>query len=817
MKLSYNWIREYIDTRVTPEEMAGILTDIGLEVESMESYESVKGGMEGMVIAEVKSCRKHPHADKLSLAEVDAGRGRLYPVVCGAPNLAAGQKVVLALPGAKVYRGESVLEISKTTIRGETSEGMICAEDELGLGTDHTGIMVLDPGAKTGMPARDYFGIVTDTVFEVGLTPNRIDGASHYGAARDLAAYFSIREKAGLSLPPVDPFRPDSNKFHIDVRIEDPEACPRYTGLTISGIKVGDSPAWLQDRLRAIGQSPINNVVDITNYVLHETGQPLHAFDADKVAGNTVVVKKVKEGTRFVSLDGEERILSPEDLMICNSAEPMCIGGVFGGIGSGVTGETTSIFLESAYFDPLSIRRTSKRHGLNTDASFHFERGADPSMTLYALKRAALLIREMAGGEISSEIVDRYPTPVPDHTVELSFAHANRLIGEKLEPGTMVTILEALDVKILEQTGAGLKLSVPAYRVDVTREADVIEEILRIYGYNSVPLPATMTSSLSYLEKPDREKVKNEVASLLTGNGYHEIMNNSLSNASYYIDSKTFPQNLSVKLLNPLSNDLNVMRQTLLFGGLEVILYNTNRQHPDLQLFEFGHVASLKKPDAGKKDLGGYIQEEHLGIWITGEKDPPGWMRPGEKTSFFVLKSIADKVLVRLGFDHGKSEINYIYNDIYAEGLSYVCKGRILLEMGSIQASLLKKFDLKSPVFYADLRWETMLAEIKENKLSYTAVPRFPEVRRDLALVLDRQVRYSSIAEIAHQTEKKLLKRVTLFDVYEGDQIEKGKKSYAVSFFLQDTERTLTDKQIDQTMNRLLKAFEKELGARLRS
>ncbi len=816
MKLSYNWIREYLETNLSPGEMARILTDIGLEVENTEPFESVRGGLEGVVIGEVRSCKKHPNADKLSLTEVDVGQGRLLPIVCGAPNVAAGQKVPVALPGTMIYKGEESFEIKKTSIRGETSEGMICAEDELGLGADHTGIMVLDPAAPVGHPAREYFGVYSDTVFEIGLTPNRIDGGSHFGAARDLAAYFSIREGAQLKKPSVVSFRPDNHQLPIPVRIEAPEACPRYTGVTLSGIKVSSSPAWLQNRLRSIGLSPINNVVDITNFVLHETGQPLHAFDADRIDGKTVVVRKMPAGTSFTTLDGEERTLHEDDLMICNNREAMCIGGVFGGLHSGVTEETVNVFLESAYFDPVSIRKTARRHGLNTDASFHFERGADPAMTLYALKRAALLIREIAGGTISSDIVDEYPVKIPDHRVELSYAQADRLIGKHIEPKTIKTLLQALDIEILEESPEGVKTKVPAYRVDVTREADLIEEILRHYGYNSVEIPDTVHSSLSYAEKPDPEQVRNKLADLLAASGYAEIMANSLTRQSYYHQSQTYPEKRCVLLQNPLSQDLNAMRQVLLFGGLEAIQYNQNRQQPDLRLFEFGSVYALH--DSGKtgKDLDPYQQEERLGIWITGDREPESWHGAAGPSGFFSLKSIVEKVLERLGIRLEQLDENEVENDLFGEGLVYAFHEQVLLEAGSVAASLLKAMDIRGPVFHADLRWDVLLNLYKTQKIVFRSLPKFPEVRRDLALVLDKQIKYSRLRDLAYQAETRLLKKVNLFDYYEGKQVEAGKKSYAISFILQDPEKTLTDKQIDQVMAKLLRRFEQELGAKIR-
>lgn len=816
MKISYNWLKEYINLNIGPQETADILTNTGLEVEGIERYESVKGGLEGIVIGEVKSCKEHPNADKLSITTVDIGQDRLLNIVCGAPNVKAGQKVPVAIEGTTLYQGDESFKIKKTKIRGEFSEGMICAEDELGLGTSHEGIIVLDDKAKVGTPVRDYFDIEADVVFEIGLTPNRIDGASHFGAARDLAAYLNQSMKTGWSKPSVKAFRPDNTKNVIDVVIENPVACPRYAGVTVSGVDVGDSPNWLQNRLKSIGLVPINNIVDITNFVLYETGQPLHAFDADKITGKKIIVKTLKDGAIFITLDEIKRELSDEDLMICNEEEGMCIAGVFGGIDSGVAKKTKNIFLESAYFDPLYIRKTAKRHGLNTDASFRFERGADPDMTIYALKRAALLVKEIAGGEISSDIVDEYPTPIPDFKVNLMYSNLERLAGKKINSNVIKNILTSLEIKIIKESEEGLKLIVPAYRVDVQREADVIEEILRIYGYNNIEINEKVQSTLSYYEKPDKERVINQISDMLAGNGFNEIISNSLTPSTYYIDSSVFPSEHTVNILNPVSIDLNALRQTLLYGGLEAIAYNINHKNPNLKFYEFGNCYHFSKSHLENQPLAHYYEEEHLALFLTGYKSFPGWNSAAQSGSFFYLKSFVERILIRLGFNPDvflKADSGL---DFFTEGLHYGLHGSGMVEFGKISTGILLNFNIKQDVYYADFNWKNILFSIKTHNITFVDLPKYPEVKRDLALLLDKSIKFDQVKELARKTERKLLKSITLFDVFEDEKIGKDKKSYAVSFILQDENKTLTDHQIDKIMSNLMRAYEKELGAQIR-
>ncbi|MDX9697486.1 MAG: phenylalanine--tRNA ligase subunit beta [Bacteroidales bacterium] len=815
MKISYNWLKTYIDTELQPDEIAKILINTGLEVENVEKFETVKGGLEGLVIGKVTSCKKHPNADKLTCTTVDIGAGVELPIVCGAPNVAEGQKVVVATEGTKLYFGDKEITISKTKMRGEVSEGMICAEDEIGLGTSHAGIMVLDEKAVIGTPAKEYFNVESDTVFEIGITPNRIDGASHIGTARDVVAFLSQSQKINLLKPSVDQFKVDNNKLAIDIEIDNPEACPRYTGVTISNVKVMQSPQWLQNRLKAIGLKPINNLVDISNFVLHETGQPLHFFDADKIEGKKVIVKTLKEGTSFLTLDEQERKLSGEDLMICNANEGMCIAGVFGGIKSGVTENTINVFIESAHFNSVYIRKTAKRHGLHTDASFRFERGSDPNVTVYALKRAALLIKEIAGGEISSEIIDVYPNKVKECTVELTFKNLKRLIGKEIEKSTIKQILTSLDIKIVSEDQDKLVLEIPTYRVDVTREVDVIEEILRIYGYNNVEISEHVNSSLSYIQHPDKEKVQNIISDLLTNNGFSEIMCNSLTKADYYFESESYKTANLVNIVNALSQDLNVMRQTLLFGGLETIEYNKNRRNKDLKLYEFGNVYKLKD-SKNENPLKNYNEEFHLSMFLYGNKTDESWIVKEEPTSFYLLKSYVENILERLGFDLNKSIINSINNDIFSEGLSYTFNEKSIVEFGILNKKLAKKFDIENAVYYADFNWSNVLKIIAKHHIRFAELPKYPEVRRDLALLLNKDIQFGKIKELAFSTERKLLKKVSLFDVYEGEKIGIDKKSYAISFILQDETKTLTDKQIDKLMENLIRVFEKELGATLR-
>ena len=815
MKISYNWLKEYVKTNLNPEEVAVILTDIGLEVEGVGSFQSVKGGLEGVVIGKVKTSKKHPNADKLTITTIDIGSEKYLSIVCGAPNVTAGQKVPIAIIGATLYSGNKEFVIKRTKIRGELSEGMICAEDELGLGVSHEGIMVLDETAKIGTPAKDYFKIESDTIFEIGLTPNRIDGGSHYGVARDLSAFLKQKGDSSVVKPSVDNFKADNHDLPIEVEIENQEACSRYSGLTIQGINVKPSPFWLQNRLKSIGLVPVNNVVDITNYVLHETGQPLHAFDADKITGNKIIVKTLPKGTHFITLDEVERKLHPDDLIICTKEKGMCIAGVFGGIDSGVKTGTQNIFLESAYFNPVYIRKTAKRHALNTDASFRFERGVDPDMIIYALKRAALLIKEIAGGKISSDIVDKYPSPINNHIVELSYQNLTRLVGKKIDAEVVKKILSALEIKITGEKDDILSLEVPAYRVDVTREADVIEEILRIYGYNNIEISDKIVSTISAIPKPDKEKIRNKVSDLLTSQGFFEIMCNSLTSYDYYKDNHDFPEQNAVKLLNPLSSDLNVMCQTLLYGGLESVSYNINRQINNLKLFEFGNCYYMVKKDSDNK-LDNYCEREHLALFITGQKNEPGWTSQNKPTDFFHLKSYIERILKRTGIKTKNIESVPSGAHYFSEGLKYLASDNTIVEFGQLKPTLTRNFDINQNVYYGIFFWDTMLNLIVKNDISFSEIPRFPEVKRDLALLLDKSVSFSQIEKLAWRTEKKLLKKINLFDVFEDQKIGKNKKSYAISFYLQDTEKTLTDKRIDKTMQNFIRTFEKELGAKIR-
>jgi phenylalanyl-tRNA synthetase beta chain len=814
MNISYNWLKQYIDIDLPAEEVSKILTSIGLEVEGVETFETVKGGLEGFVIGEVKTCAKHPNADKLSVTTVDVGLAILN-VVCGAPNVAAGQKVVVATVGTTIYKGDENFKIQKAKIRGEASEGMICAEDELGIGSSHDGIMVLDPSAKAGTPAKEYFNVVSDEVFVIGLTPNRIDAASHFGVARDLAAYFNMSRPAVLKKPVIDNFKIDNNNCIIDVVVENEEACPRYSGLTITDVTVKPSPEWLQNRLKSIGQNPINNIVDVTNFILHELGQPLHAFDADKVTGGKVIVKTMAAGTKFRTLDNNERTLTTGDLMICNVNDGMCIGGVFGGIESGVTDKTTSIFLESARFNPVYIRKTAKHHQLNTDASFLFERGTDPNMTVFALKRAAMLIKEVAGGTISSPVIDVYPKPIVEYPVDIKFDYIDMLIGKRIERETVKKILANLDIKIEQETADGLKLLVAPYRVDVQRPADVVEEILRIYGYNNIEISESIHGTLSYLEKPNKEKVVNTISDWLTSNGFNELMNNSLTKSGYYEELESYKTENLVFLLNPLSQDLNCMRQTLLFGGLETIVHNTNRRNADLKLYEFGNIYK-KEPSHKEQALAGYTEEFHLGMFITGLKAMPNWITREEATTFYLLKAFSENILKRLGLSPEKFQITEISNDIFSEGLEYHMNNQTIATIGMVHRSILQKTDIKAPVYYADFNWNKVMPLLKADATIFEELPRFPEVRRDLSMVLDWDVKFEQIRQVAFKAERKLLKKVNLFDVYEGDKIAQDKKSYAISFILQDAEKTLTDQQIEKIMSNMAQSLEKELGAQIR-
>ncbi len=816
MNISYRWLKEYINLDYTPDEVSAFLTEIGLEVGSMEEVETIKGGLRGLVIGEVLTCEKHPDSDHLSKTTVNVGNNEILPIVCGAPNVAAGQKIVVAVVGTSLYDGENEFKIKKSKIRGEASEGMICAEDEIGIGTSHEGIMILDSSAVPGTPASQYFKIESDFVLEVDLTPNRIDSASHIGIARDLAAYIKQKHPISYSRPSVDAFKADNHSLEIPVEVLNTEACPRYSGVTISNVTVKESPDWLKNKLKIIGLKPINNIVDATNFVLFETGQPLHAFDAAEIKGGKIVVRTAGSGSKFITLDGIEREMHPDDLMICNESDAMCIAGVFGGLNSGVKNSTTGIFLESAWFDSVSVRKTARRHTLSTDASFRFERGTDPNGTIYALKRAALLIKEVAGGEISSEIVDIYPNPVADFQVDVTFTNIRRLIGVDLGKEKIKQILDALEIRIEAETETSLSLLVPPYRVDVKREVDVIEEILRIYGYNNIALPTQVNSSLQYSVKPNPTKLRNLIAEMLTAQGFNEIWSNSLTKSSYYENNPVHPIDSSVKLFNPLSNDLGSMRQTLLYGGLESIAHNANRKNPDLRLYEFGNCYFFNGSSLKENPLRNYREEEHLSLFVTGEKEIANWANAAVKTTFFLLKSYVENVLKRMGFDILNLKTEGFSNESIPEGIQYLINGKKLVAFGVVSGKTLKAFSIDNPVYFADFFMDVLFIELKNNKVVFAELPKYPEVRRDLALLLDKSVQYNQLRDWAFRSEKKLLQSVDLFDVYEGKGVPEGKKSYAISYILRDDEKTLNDKQIEKIMQKLVSTYERELGAQLR-
>lgn len=816
MNISYNWLSDYIRLDESPEEITGILTQIGLEVESIEEVETVKGGMRGLVIGQVITCEQHPDSDHLSKTAVNIGTGELLPIVCGAPNVAAGQKVVVATEGTTLYAGNEKYTIKKSKIRGEVSRGMICAEDEIGIGTDHAGIIVLPDSAQVGTPAGQYYKIETDWRIAVNLTPNRIDACSHIGVARDLAAFLSQTKNIGYSRPPVDNFKADNNNLEIGVEIANTEACPRYSGVTVSGAEIKESPAWLKNRLKAIGLNPVNNVVDITNYILFETGQPLHAFDADEITGSKIIVRTMPAGTKITTLDEVERQLHTDDLIICNTEEGMCIGGVFGGAKSRIKDSTKNIFIESAFFNPVYIRKTARRHGLNTDASFRFERGVNPNDVIYALKRAALLIKEIAGGTISSEIIDVYPQPISHFKVDISYANVTRLIGKELARNQIKNILTSLEIKIENETEKGLSLLIPPYRVDVKREADVIEEILRIYGYNNIEINTAVKSSLQTAQNPDITHLRNIVAEMLTAQGFNEIWSNSLTKAGYYEGLNDFGDEKTVKLLNPLSADLNGMRQTLLFGGLETIAYNINRQNKNLRLYEFGNCYSYKGTHRKEHPETNYHEEEYLALFAAGSKEDENWTAKEQPVSFYTIKTYAENILKRMGLKIEQMQIDETMNELLADGLDYKANNKTVLEIGIIAKSILKKFDLETPVYYANFKWEYLIDLKKKHKVTFEELPKFHTVRRDLALLIDKTVKFSQIKTTAFNTERQVLNSVNLFDVYEGQGIPESKKSYAVSFILRDNRQTLTEKQIDKTMQKLIAAFQRELGATLR-
>ena len=820
MNISYNWLKKYLDFDLTPEETSAALTSIGLETGGIEEVQTIKGGLEGLVIGKVLTCVDHPNSDHLHITTVDLGDGNPTQIVCGAANVAAGQKVVVATVGATLYSGDESFTIKKSKIRGEESFGMICAEDEIGIGTSHDGIIVLPDSAVPGTPAKEYYNIKSDYVLEVDITPNRIDAASHYGVARDLAAYLIQQGKqVTLQRPSVDDFKVDQQEGAIAVEVLNNEACPRYAGVTVRNVKVGESPEWLRNALTAIGLHPINNIVDITNYLLHATGQPLHCFDLNEIKGGKVVVRTAVNGSKFVTLDEVERTLTDQDLMICNAEEPMCIAGVFGGLQSGVTEKTTDIFLESAYFHPTWVRKTARRQALNTDASFRFERGIDNNNLIYVLKRAALMVQELAGGVICGDIIDTRPEGFPSFPVTLTYDKVYKLIGKHIPADTIKSILRSLEIEIVAEDDEKLELQVPTYRVDVQRDVDVIEDILRIYGYNNVEFTDSVHSNLSYKTAVDENhRMQNIISEQLTGCGFNEIMCNSLSAISYYEGCVEYPDTNCARLLNPLSNDLCVMRQTLLFGGLESLARNINRRRPNLRMYEFGNCY-FYNPEAGteKSVTAPYSEEKHLGLWLTGNRVQGSWAHADEKSSVYELKAYVENILARLGVPAKEIVMEQISNGIYSAALQITNRnGKMLATVGIINKKVAKKFDIDIEVYYAELNWDNLMRYALRNKVTYTELPKFQAVKRDLALLLDESVAFADIKRVAFETERKLLKEVTLFDVYEGDKLPAGKKSYAVSFLLQDSEKTLNDKQIDNVMNRMIAALTKQFDAQLR-
>ena len=820
MNISYNWLKDYLDFDLQPDEVAAALTSIGLETGGVEEVQTIKGGLEGLVIGEVLTCEEHPNSDHLHITTVNVGGAEPLQIVCGAPNVVAGQKVVVAVNGTKLYDGDECFTIKRSKIRGVESNGMICAEDEIGIGTDHAGIIVLPADAVVGTPAKEYYNVKSDYVLEVDITPNRVDATSHFGVARDLAAYLKQNGKpANLKRPSVDAFKIDDEVPAIEVVVENKEACLRYSGITIKNVTVKESPEWLQNRLKVIGLRPINNVVDITNYILHGVGQPLHSFDADKIKGNKVVVRSATEGAKFVTLDGVERTLTDRDLMICNVEEPMCIAGVFGGLDSGVTEQTKNVFLESATFHPTWIRKTARRFGLNTDASFRYERGLDPNQTVEVMKRAALLIQEVAGGTITGAIQDIYPVPVAPYRVELTYDKVNTLIGKVIPVETVKSILESLEMKIVSETAEGLVIDVPVYRIDVQRDVDVIEDILRIYGYNNVEFSDNVKSNLSYQTPTDRSyKLQNLISEQLCGCGFNEILNNSLTRSAYYDNLSTYPVSHCVMLMNPLSADLNCMRQTLLFGGLESVEHNAKRKNGNIRFFEFGNCYDYNIDHKKEGEtLAEFSEDYRLGLWVSGSRVDNNWAHPNEKSSVYELKAYVENILVRLGVNLQKVIFGNLANDIYSAGLSITTSsGRQLGTMGIVSPKICKELDIETDVYYAELSWTLLMKEIKKSKVTFSEISKFPAVKRDLALLLEKNVQFAEIEKIATESERKLLKDVALFDVYEGKNLPAGKKSYAVSFYLQDEGKTLNDKQIDAIMKKIQTNLEQKLGAQLR-
>lgn len=820
MEISYKWLKEYVDFDLTPQETADALTSCGLEVDALEEVQTIKGGLKGLYVGKVLTCELHPNSDHLHITTVDLGKAEPQQIVCGAPNVAAGQKVIVADLGCVLYDGDKEFVIKKSKLRGVESLGMICAEDEIGVGTSHDGIIVLPEDAPVGQPAAEYYHLESDWIIEIDITANRSDALSHWGVARDLYAWLKRNGHAtSLHRPDCSEFAVDNHDLPIDVEIENTEACKRYACVSISGCEVKESPEWLQNKLKVIGLRPINNIVDITNYVMMAYGQPMHCFDADMVKGSKIVVRTQPEGTKFVTLDGEEHILGEHDLSICNAEEPMCIAGIFGGKGSGTYDTTKNVVLESAYFHPTWIRKSARRHGLSTDASYRFERGIDPNGTIYALKQAAILCKQLAGGKVSMEIKDVYPNPIADARVQLDFEYVDRLIGKKIGNDMIRSIVESLDMKIVSETETGLELDVPAYRVDVQRPCDVVEDILRIYGYNNVEIPTQLKSSLTIPSDIDKAYHRqNVIGEQLVGCGFREILNNSLTKTAYYTELNKYTEETTVKVMNPLSNDLGVMRQSLLFGGLESISRNINHKMPNLRFFEFGncyHYSPEKKND--EDPIKAYTEEMHLGMWITGKRVEGSWAHADEKTSFYELKAYVLNIFTRLGVNPGIVVTETSDNNIFGKALALKARsGKVLCEMGTVCHKLLKKMDIDQDVFYADINWDNMMRAIKKNEVLYHDISKFPSVSRDLALLIDKSVEFEQIEQIAHQTEKKLLKSVELFDVYEGKNLPEGKKSYAVNFILQDETKTLNDKQIEAIMTKLINNLKQKLGAELR-
>ncbi len=821
MNISYNWLKKYLDFNLSPDELASALTSIGLETGSVEEVESIRGGLRGIVIGKVLTCVEHPNSDHLHITTVDLGDGAETQIVCGAPNVAAGQTVVVATVGTTLYDGDKEFAIKKSKIRGVESFGMICAEDEIGVGTSHDGIIVIADDVKPGTPAAEFYGLTSDYVLEVDLTPNRIDAASHYGVARDLAAWMNAHTEAGnLHRPEVGAFAIDTPEGGITVEVENIDACPRYTGVTVRGVTVKESPKWLKDALSTIGLRPINNIVDITNYLLHGMGQPLHCFDVAKIAGNKIVVKNAKEGEKFVTLDGVEHTLDSRDLMICNTEVPMCIAGVFGGLDSGVTEATTDVFLESAYFNPTSVRKTARRHGLNTDSSFRFERGVDPNNTLYVLKLAALMVKELAGGEICGPLCDNYPSRIEPAEVSLSFEYFDKLIGKHIPADTIVSILNSLEMELTEVTDEKADMKVPTYRVDVTRPCDVAEDVLRIYGYNNVEISSSVRSALSSQSFENQDnKLRNLISEQLTAEGFNEILNNSLTAEAYYTDLAAYPADHCVRLLNPLSNDLNVMRQTLLFGGLESLSHNINRKMADLAMYEFGNVYffNLAVEATAEKVLAPYSEASRLAIWLTGALRPGNWARPEQPATVYDMKAVITNILNRLGINPAEIKLAASSCALYSAALDINTRsGKNLGSLGVISKKLASKFDIKQEVIYCELDWHALVNLSLRKKVSYSPLAKTMPVKRDLALLLDKNVTLDQVEAIVRESERRLLRNVTLFDVYEGKNLPEGKKSYAIAITLQDDEKTLQDKQIEAVMNKVIGNLTKKLGAELR-